>query len=83
MMKPRPSDGSSVMKQPDARVRHRQAVFIACMNDLIIAVGTAWLYHECNPRLIGTIDGIAKGNIPVRCQNRTSETAQPVTLLLA
>ena len=49
-----------VVEEPDAGIGHDHTVFVAGLNDVMIADGTARLDNVLDATLVGAIDGIAE-----------------------
>ena len=49
-----------VMEQTDSRKRHRHMIFIASLNHMIVADGTARLCHIRNAASVCALDVVAK-----------------------
>ena len=50
-----------MMEQPDAAERHRNAVLVAGINDLLVPYGAARLHNGRYAAAAGTLDIIAEG----------------------
>ena len=54
------------MEQTDACKRHRDAVFIACFDDMVVAHRTSCLSDVFHAALVRTFDVVAEGEEGIR-----------------
>ena len=74
---------NSMMEETDVRHRHRHAVFIRRLDDIVVADGASCLRNVLHTALVGTLNVVAKGEEGVAAERHIRVLCNPVALLFA
>ena len=70
------------MEESDACESHRDAILVACLDDIVVTHRATGLGYELHSRLMGTLNIIAEGEERVRAKGDTGILRYPCLLLL-
>ncbi len=72
-----------MVEQTDADERHSDAVFVACLDDIVVADGASCLCDVLHSTLVCALDVVAEGEESVAAESYSSVAGYPFFLLFA